>query len=167
MTNGSIGTLNDAIIYVIAAMAVLILIAYIIAVVLMVKLGNMKSRYKEMMRGSNTENLEQMLLEHMHKVKDITEQNAEIKEENKQIRDILQNVVQKVGVVRFSAFDDVGGDLSYAVALLDRTNTGIILSGIFSRNSSITYMKPVDQGHSVYKLSAEENEALEKAIAKG
>ncbi|MDQ0203335.1 DUF4446 family protein [Pectinatus haikarae] len=165
MTNGSIGMMNETVLYIIAAMAVLLLIAYIITVILMVKLGNMKKRYKEMMQGVDSKDLENMLLEHISKVEKVMQQNTEIEMENKKIRDILQNVIQKVGVVRFAAFEDVGGDLSYAVALLDRKNSGIILSGIFSRNSSTTYMKPVDKGHSSYKLSDEENEALNKAIS--
>lgn len=165
MVDGSVGLLNDSMIYIMAAMAVLLLIVYIIAVVLLVKLSNMKKRYREMMAGSTAESLENMLLEHIAKVERVTAQNADIEAEHKRIHDILENVVQRVGVVRFSAFEDVGGDLSYAVALLDRTNTGIILSSIFSRNSSTTYMKPVNKGHSAYKLSVEEQEALDKAIS--
>lgn len=164
MINGSAGTLNAVMPYAIVAMAVLLLLTYIIMIVLLVKLGNMKKRYKVMMRGTDSKNLEDMLLAHIDKVERAVQQNAQIEIENKKIQDILKNVIQKVGVVRFSAFEDVGGDFSYAVALLDRTDTGIILSSIFSRNSSTTYLKPIKQGKSAYKLSTEENEALKKAI---
>ena len=117
-----------------------------------------------MMTGSNSVDLEKMLMEHIDKVEKVMEENAEIEADNRHIHNVLKTVIQKVGIVRFSAFKDVGGDLSYAVALLDETNTGIILSSIFSRSSSNTYLKPIDRGNSTYKLSDEEQEALNKAM---
>ena len=117
-----------------------------------------------MMSGTNADNVEKMLLEHITKVEKVMQQNANINAENKRIQELLEGAIQRVGIVRFAAFEDVGGDLSYAVALLDRKNTGVILSSIFSRNSSTTYMKPIDKGHSSYKLSDEEQDALNKAM---
>lgn len=164
MINGSIGPLSGSSIYIIAVMAALILILYVVTIVLMVKLSNMKKRYKIMMSGTNADNVEHMLLEHITKVEKVMQQNASINAENKRIQELLEGAIQRVGIVRFAAFEDVGGDLSYAVALLDRKNTGVILSSIFSRNSSTTYMKPIDKGHSSYKLSDEEQDALNKAM---
>ncbi|WP_196593504.1 DUF4446 family protein [Pectinatus sottacetonis] len=158
---------SSGIIYIIIAMIILLLFVYIIAIISLVKLNNMKKRYKLMMTGSNAKSLENMLLEHISKVDKVMDQNADIIDDNKQIHNILQNVIQRVGIVRFAAFEDVGGDLSYAVALLDRNNTGLVLSSIFSRNNSTTYMKPIDKGTSSYKLSSEEREALNRAMAKG
>ncbi|WP_196598108.1 DUF4446 family protein [Pectinatus frisingensis] len=165
MMYGTINGLNnEMLLYIIIAMAVLILLAYVIAVVLVVRINNMKKTYKQMMTGSNSVDLEKMLMEHIDKVEKVMEENAEIETDNRHIHNVLKTVIQKVGIVRFSAFKDVGGDLSYAVALLDETNTGIILSSIFSRSSSNTYLKPIDRGNSTYKLSDEEQEALNKAM---
>ena len=71
--------------------------------------------------------------------------------------------VQKVGVVRFRAFEDTGSDLSFAVALLDSEDNGVVLSSLFGRTESRVYAKPVEHGASSYLLSTEENEALSKA----
>lgn len=162
---GMNGFSNLEITYAVIGMAVLLLLVYVVAIILLVKLSNMKKKYKKMMTGMESADLEKMLLEHIAKVKQIESQNRDIEIDNKAIHAILQTTIQRVGIIRFAAFEDVGGDLSYAVALLDQTNTGIILSSIFSRSSSTTYMKPIDKGNSSYKLSQEEQEALNKAMA--
>ncbi len=162
---GMNGFSNLEITYAVIGMAVLLLLVYVVAIILLVKLSNMKKKYKKMMTGIESADLEKMLLEHIAKVKQIESQNRDIEIDNEAIHAILQTTIQRVGIVRFAAFEDVGGDLSYAVALLDQTNTGIILSSIFSRSSSTTYMKPIDKGNSSYKLSQEEQEALNKAMA--
>ena len=81
MINGSIGPLSGSGIYIIAVMAALILILYVVTIVLMVKLSNMKKRYKIMMSGTNADNVEHMLLEHITKVEKVMQQNASINAE--------------------------------------------------------------------------------------
>ena len=71
--------------------------------------------------------------------------------------------VQKVGIVRYNAFDDVGSDLCFSVALLDNNDDGIVISGLYARDSSTTYAKPIARGKSKYALSAEEIKALDIA----
>ena len=75
----------------------------------------------------------------------------------------LRLCVQKVGVVRYNAFDNVGSDLSFAITLLDSNDNGVIINGVYSRESSTTYAKPVVAGQSKYTLSAEELQSLELA----
>jgi len=71
--------------------------------------------------------------------------------------------IQQVGIVRFNAFDNTGSDLSFAVALLDAAKNGFVLSGIYGREESRVYAKPVLQGESTYTLTKEEKQALEAA----
>ena len=78
----------------------------------------------------------------------------------------LQNPFKKVAVHRFCAFADMGGDLSYAVALLDNQNNGVIFSSIFGRQDSCTYVKPIENGISKYPLTQEENKVLLEAMSK-
>ena len=77
----------------------------------------------------------------------------------------LENCVQKVGIVRYSAFQDTGSDLSFTLALLDEKNTGVVLNGIYSREMSNIYAKPVQNGKSSYTLSEEEQKAIKKAMS--
>jgi hypothetical protein len=72
--------------------------------------------------------------------------------------------VQKVGLIRFDAFDDVGGKLSFAMAFMDDRGDGIILSSINGRQDSRVYAKPVKGGESVFNLSIEEREAIGQAL---
>ncbi len=72
--------------------------------------------------------------------------------------------VQKVGIVRFNPFREIGGDQSFSIALLDGKDSGIVLTSLYSREGSRVYAKPVQEGVSKYQLSEEEKEAIEKAI---
>ena len=92
---------------------------------------------------------------------------AAIKRENERLDGLLQLAITRVGVVRFRAFDDMGSDLSYAVALLDSYNDGVILTSIFGREDSRSYVKPVEKGQSTYQLMPEEQQALDEAMRKG
>ncbi|MHB0977494.1 MAG: DUF4446 family protein [Candidatus Aquicultorales bacterium] len=76
----------------------------------------------------------------------------------------LEGAVQGIGVVRFDAFDDAAGRLSFAVALLDATGSGVVISTINGRHESRSYAKPVDRGGSPYDLSDEEREAINQAM---
>ena len=73
--------------------------------------------------------------------------------------------IQKVGIVRYSAFKDTGSDLSFAVAMLDEKNNGIVFNGIYSREMSNIYAKPIKNGKSEYTLSEEEVEAINRAVS--
>jgi hypothetical protein len=73
---------------------------------------------------------------------------------------IVENCIQKVAVVRFNAFPNVGSDQSYSVALLDGEDNGLVLSGIFGRESSTTYAKPIKSGYSNHVLTDEEERAI-------
>ena len=74
--------------------------------------------------------------------------------------------MQKVAIVRYKAFEDVGSDLSFSIAILDGEDNGIILTGIYGRQESTTYAKPIDRGISRYDLSEEEITVLNNAINK-
>lgn len=81
-----------------------------------------------------------------------------------ELRDAIVRSIQRVGLVRFDAFDDMGGALSFAVALLDADATGVVLSSINGRNETRIYAKPVERGASRINLSTEEEEAIRRAL---
>ena len=76
----------------------------------------------------------------------------------------MKNCIQKIGIVRYNAFKDTGSDLSFALAMLDEKNNGVVLNGIYSREMSNIYAKPVENGVSKYTISDEEKEAIQRAI---
>ena len=73
-------------------------------------------------------------------------------------------IFSKYGVEKYDAFDDVGGKLSFALALLDKDNSGIILNAVHSRDNCFLYLKEIVKGESYVMLSQEEVEALRKAV---
>lgn len=78
----------------------------------------------------------------------------------------VKTSIRKVGIVRYNAFNDVGSDLSFSIALLDTNDNGVVLSGIYGRNDTATFAKPIEKGQSNYPLSAEEIQAIERAKKK-
>ena len=150
--------------YITAGLGVLVIIMYGIIINLWMNLSYLKKRYRKMMTGVDGANLERMLIGHIDEVKQVVEENRRIDAENQRISALLQRAITRVGVVRFRAFDDMGSDLSYAVALLDAENNGVILSSIFGREDSRSYVKPIQAGQSSYTLTEEEQQALHQAM---
>ncbi|RHM54607.1 DUF4446 family protein [Mitsuokella sp. AF33-22] len=156
----------DNIVMIVAVLGVLALLLLLLTINLYMKVNYMKKRYRKMMTGADGSNLERMLIGHINEMKAVAEENERIKQENERIDALLQLAITRVGVVRFRAFDDMGSDLSYAVALLDSHNNGVILTSIFGREDSRSYVKPVENGTSTYALMAEEQQALDEAMGK-
>lgn len=128
------------------------------------KLKKLKAKYTKFMSGISSENNIESLLELcISKVNEVGNKNREMENEINFIQRNLMQCIQKIGIVRFNAFDNVGSDLSFAIALLDNNDNGIVLSGIYSRDSSSTYAKPIANGKSKYALSAEELQSIDIA----
>ena len=153
---------TDNYLYILSIIVILLLIGFISLLTSNIKLNN---RYKNFMKKiGNGKNLEEDLENFMYKVDRVEKQNAEITNFCKNLDEDISKCIQKVGIVRYSAFKDTGSDLSFAVALLDEKNNGIVFNGIYSREKSNIYAKPVENGKSKYTLSNEESEAIEKAV---
>lgn len=149
--------------YIIVSITVMIFLALIIFINLNMKLSKMNKRYRKLMTGMEGHNLEQLLVGHIEEVRQAMKKVNALEDSYKSLDKISYNCIQKVGIVRFNAFEDTGSDLSFAVAMLDRENNGVVLSNIFGRNESRTYAKPINGGQSQYFLTDEEKEALDIA----
>ncbi|MBR1636138.1 MAG: DUF4446 family protein [Lachnospiraceae bacterium] len=142
-----------------------IVLLFILSVVMFARLSSLRALYGKMMRGEESgQSMEKMLLSHIEETRRVAEENAKLREENARIDALLQTAITRVGVVRFSAFQDMGSDLSYAVALLDAHNNGVVFSSIFAREDSRSYVKPIENGKSTYTMTKEEEQALKDAI---
>lgn len=114
----------------------------------------------------NGRDILELLNENNKKVEGVELINKEIKKYIEELENKTDNCMQKVGFVRYNAFKDTGSELSFALAILNRNNTGIILNGIYSRETSNIYAKSIDNGKSEYRLSEEEAIALNEALQK-
>lgn len=152
--------------YLVGILGVLVVIMYLFIIHLLYNLNYMKKRYKKMMTGVDGANLERMIIGCIDSNKAIVDENAKLWDENKAIKELLGQALTKVAIVRFRAFEDMGSDLSYAVAMLDAHNNGVVMSSIFAREDSRSYAKPIVDGQSQYALTSEEADALRQAMSK-
>ncbi len=157
---------TNNLIYIVGILLILVVVMYLLVIKLFYNLSYMKKRYKKMMAGVDGANLERTLMGCIDSTKSVVDENARLWEENKAIKELLSQAMTKVAVVRFRAFEDMGSDLSYAVAMLDSQNNGVVLSSIFAREDSRSYAKPIVNGQSTYAMTAEEQDALQQAMAK-
>ena len=153
---------TDKFLIIIFIINIILLIGFIVNIIKFSKLDN---KYKNFMKKiGNGKNIEEDLETFMHVVRNVEKRNEEISNYIKEIEGNLKTCIKKVGMVRYSAFQDTGSDLSFSLALLDEYNTGVVLNGIYSREMSNIYAKPIKEGKSSYTLSDEEKEAIRKAI---
>lgn len=152
---------------------VFVLIWLIITIILLIgfvimisKLSSLNKRYKTFMEKlGNGNNIEEDLETFIYRVEKVEKQNAETMNYVKTLDDDLTKCIQKVGMVRYNAFHDTGSNLSFALALLDGHNNGVVLNGIYSREMSNIYAKPIQNGKSNYTMSDEEKQAVQKAMS--
>jgi hypothetical protein len=101
----------------------------------------------------------------LEEAEDVVRQLADVTKRVEDLELVARVAVQHVGLVRFDAFEDMGGHLSFAAALLDADGDGFILTSINGRQETRIYAKPIERGASRYHLSNEEQEAIRRAIA--
>ena len=145
--------------------AFLFLLIFIIMIRTNIRLKKLRAKYNRFMNGNADADMsiEELLEDCIEGINNVNNKNMEIENHINTIERNLMTCIQKVGVVRFNAFDNVGSDLSFSIALLDSNDSGVVLSGLYSRDSSSTYAKPVAAGKSKYPLSAEELKAIDIA----
>ena len=150
--------------YLFIAVYALILILLIIVVVQAVKIGKLSKRYKAFMSGKNAKSLEK-------DIEGIFEDNKFIKAATEKNRKDIQalyrkfeGAFQKVGIVKYDAFSQMGGQLSFSLALLDENHNGFILNCVHSTDGCYSYTKEIKNGICEISLGDEEKKALDIAM---
>ncbi|WP_373897217.1 DUF4446 family protein [Haloimpatiens sp. FM7315] len=150
--------------YLLIAMMVIILILFILVIASFKSISKMENKIRKLTRGVDNKNIEQIIETYFTKAEEGKDQIIKLEESVNALNEKLKGCIQKTSIIRYRAFEDVGSDLSFSIALLDGNNNGVIITGIYSREDSVVYAKPVDRGISRYDLSEEEKEVLEKVI---
>lgn len=150
--------------YILIAMFVLIIILFILILVNKSKVKKLEEKYEKFMLGSDGETLEATILEKFDEIDGLKEQNEIKTQLIKNIQENLDITYQKVGLVKYDAFKEMGGNISFALALLNKENSGFILNAMHSRDGCYTYVKEIIKGESFIELANEEKEALEQAV---
>lgn len=127
-----------------------------------------KSYNKFMKKLGNGVNLETMIREYIEEVESVKQEEEKLNQRCKEIEKNVEKCIQKLGIVRYNAFNNTGSDLCFALALLDFEDNGVVINGIYSRdNTTTTYAKPIEHGNSKYTLTKEEQDALDIAKHNG
>ena len=106
----------------------------------------------------------EIFLSQREKHKDLQDQLEDAFLQIKELQAINKFTIQKTGMVRFNPFNDMGGNQSFVIALLDGKNNGFVLSSLFIKEGNRVYAKAVKAGKSEHALSKEESEAISRAI---
>ncbi len=124
----------------------------------------LKKRCDRFMKGKDAKSLE-------NKIASLFEENGDISDENKkngkEIREIQRQMAycyQKMGLVKYDAFKQMGGQLSFCLALLDHKNNGFLINSVHSTDGCYSYVKEIKKGESEIALGEEEKQALEEAM---
>ena len=150
---------------------ILLLMLLIVVVILLVcvfnlslGLNRLSRKYAIFMKGKDAQSLEKLFKRKFELIEKLTV-NSEINAENIAKMEKMQNMIlDKYGIVKYDAFEDMGGKLSFVLAMLDNNNTGFLLNAIHSRENCFLYIKEIVNGESYVALSDEEIQALKKAV---
>ena len=129
-----------------------------------IKMTRFLKRYRIFMRGRDAVSLEKAFAQKFIEVDKLTEMNKIHADEIRRIKDIQSRSANKIGIVKYDAFPDVGGRLSFALAMLDESDSGFVLNAIHGREGCYTYVKEIVKGESYIVLGQEEKEALRQAV---
>lgn len=162
LNNMGLGNLDMGI--VILVMALLILILLILNIVNICSISKLKKKYKKFMSGKNAKSLENEIVGLFEDNKFI---KTSVEKNKKDIRILFKNMestFQKIGIIKYDAFNQMGGKLSFCLALLDESNNGFILNSVHSAEGCYSYTKEIINGESSILLGDEEKQALNKAM---
>ena len=137
----------------------------IITLNLSISMNRLKRKYSIFMRGQDAQSLERTFTNKMKEIDRLTSATDMQASEIRNINRVMDKTLTKHGVVKYDAFDDVGGKLSFVLSMLDKDDTGIILNVIHSRENCFLYIKEIVKGESYVMLSEEEQIALERAAS--
>ena len=145
--------------YLFIAIFILLIAIIVLLIVQIVKYSKLKKKYEKFMKGKDAKSLEQDIIA-------LFEDNKFIKN-RKDIREIMRRMeycYQKIGLVKYDAFQQMGGKLSFCLCLLDNKNSGFLLNSVHSSDGCYSYTKEIKKGESELSLGEEEKKALDMAM---
>ena len=145
-------------------MLVLVVVIAVMAINQHLKIKKIISRNKSLYGDEKAPTLEKAMTRLTDRARKNEKDIAEVQDIAMRLYELANVSLQKVGLVRFNPFGDTGGDQSFAIALLDRKGSGMIISSLHAREGTRIYAKPIVKGESKYPLTDEEKEAIVKAL---
>ena len=154
---------EQMIIIAVLALAILSVLLLTSTIILLVKVGSLTKKYNAFMKGSDGHTLESTILTRFKEIDILKEESKYTSEKLNIACETLITAYQKIGIIKYDAFKEMGGKLSFSVCMLDDENNGFILTSMHTREGCYTYIKEIIKGESFVILSAEERKALDEA----
>lgn len=153
---------DPGIILIIVILFLIIVLLYMIK--MSMKMNRFLNKYKTFMRGKDGVSLEKAFIRSFNELDALVESNKNHMEEIRKLKEVQNITLNKTAIVKYDAFKEMGGKLSFALAMLDKENSGFVLNAIHSREGCYTYIKEIVKGESYIVLGEEEKEALRQAV---
>ena len=150
--------------YILLGLLIILLILIILVIVQITKFSKLKKKYEKFMRGKNAASLENDIADIFQDMKFL---KTSVEKNKKDIRVLYKNMestFQKVGIIKYDAFNQMGGKLSFSLALLDENDNGFILNSVHSSDGCYSYTKIIKNGKCEINLGEEEKQALDMAM---
>jgi hypothetical protein len=138
-----------------------------VTIFLLVRLARLRRAYASALDPSRREDLFQAVQRQAGDLRTLREDVGVVHANTEHLRELIRGTVSRVGMVRYDAFPDMGGALSFSAALLDERGDGVVISAINGRSETRCYAKPVAAGDSAHNLSEEESAAIRAAVEGG
>ena len=151
--------------YIIIGLTAVVLILLILYIVNIVQISKIKKNYRIFMEGKDAKSLEDTLIKRLDQVDELLRANKTNARNIENLFEKMKPTFQKAGRVKYDAFNEMGGKLSFSLALLNEMDDGFVLNAVHSREGCYTYIKEIVAGNSIIALADEEQEALD--VAKG
>ena len=161
--NGQPLNQNQIILIAVLVLAVFTVVLLTTTIILLVKVGSLTKKYTAFMKGSDGHTLESTILTRFKEIDILKDESKYTTEKLNIACETLITAYQKIGIVKYDAFKEMGGKLSFSLCLLDDENNGFILTSMHTREGCYTYVKEIIKGESFVVLAAEERRALEEA----
>ncbi len=149
--------------YILIGIAAIELILLILVIIALCKLRKYHRKIDRFMRGKDAESMEETILSCIEKNEQVDQMNQMLREDIVGLRKNQRITYQKMGMVKYNAFREMSGDLSYALALLDQKDNGFLINSVYAKEGGYSYIKEIINGESEIELSEEEQAALDKA----
>lgn len=143
---------------------ILFIVLFILYVNVTMKYNRLKSSYATFMRGKDGKTLEEGFKDKFAEIDTILKVTKQNRQDIREINKKMEGDYQKLGIIKYDAFNEMGGKLSFALAMLDGNNNGWVINAMHSREGCYTYIKEIVKGESYVELAEEEAEALDRAI---
>lgn len=149
--------------YILIILLVLVVILFVLVFFLIANMRKRDKDIKRLLSGTTAGDLEEIILTRFADIDAVKNNSKRLTKEHKEIQEDLAICINKIGLMKYDAFEGMGGSLSFALALLNSQNNGVVLNCMHSREGCFAYAKEIIRGEAYVVLSEEEKEAIERA----